>query len=1081
MNAMIDAFINRSRTILTILVVSVIAGLASYLGIPKEADPDIPIPFVMVTIPHQGISPIDAERLLIKPMESTLQTIEGLENLRAFGSQGVASIVLEFDVNFDKDQALLDVREKVDEAKADLPSESEEPIVTEVNASLFPVLVVTISGNLPQRTLYRMAQEAQDEIETVSTVLEAKINGQPEEMLEVVFDPAKLESYNIALPDLIRIVNSNNRLVAAGSLDTGQGRFQVKVPGLFETKDDVLSIPVKTNGDTVVSLSDIASVRRTFKDADSYARFNGEPTIAIAVVKRLGSNILETNESVREVVARVQKNWPEEVSVAYSFDQSYFIEMLIESLQSAIMTAIILVMVLVVAALGIRSGALVGIAIPSSFLIGFFFLGSMGYTINMIVMFGMLLSVGVLVDGAIVVVEYGDRKISEGLDRKEAYALAAKRMFWPIISSTGTTLAAFIPLLLWPGISGKFMSFLPITTIFVLSSSLIVALVFLPVIGSLVANPNPGNNDTMKALAASESGDLTTIPGFTGAYVRFVTASIERPVLVLLGALAISYASVQLFTHFNHGVEYAVDTEPEEIAIIIGARGNLSAEEMRDIVIDVEDRVLAVDGLKTVYSNSGSQRSAAAAGGDGDVPEDTIGRIDVEIANRHDRTRSGFEIYEELRQATSHIPGVRVELRKREQGPPAGKDIQIELTSSDPVALVLTADQIRSYLETDKELIDIEDSRPPPGLEWELTIDREQAGRFGADVLQVGTAVQLVTNGVQIGEYRPDDAEDELEIRARLPRDDRSIMQLDTLRISTNQGIVPLTNFVERRPVPLVNRVERLNGLRILTVNANTVPEVLSNDKVADIQNWLSAQELDPSVGIKFGGGSEDQQESAQFLVGTAFPMSMFLMAIILLTQFNSFYHAMLILSSVVFSTIGVLLGAVLTFQTLSVMMSGTGIIALAGIVVNNNIVLIDTYQRLLSDGFSYKDAIIRTAAQRLRPVFLTTVTTIFGLLPMVFQVGIDPIGRDVTIGGPAGIWFQPLATSIVSGLAFSTILTLVLTPAMLALPAHLKQLSVRQVVENTKQWIAWAGTNTGLFQPSFKSPTARPPSNQAK
>ncbi len=1074
MNAMIDAFMSRSRTVMTILVVSVIAGLGSYLGIPKEADPDIPIPFVLVTIPHQGISPLDAERLLIKPMETSLQTIEGLKNLRSFGSQGVASIVLEFDVNFDKDQALLDVREKVDEAKAELPDESEEPIVEEVNASLFPVIVVTISGDLPQRALYRLAQQAQDEIETVSTVLEANINGQPEEMLEVVVDPAKLESYNISLNTLIGTVASNNRLVAAGSLDTGQGRFQVKVPGLFETRDDLLGIPVTATRDTVVTLSDVASIRRTFKDADGYARFNGKPTIAISVVKRLGSNILETNKNVRAAVERLSANWPEEVRVGYSFDQSNFIRMMIDSLQASIMTAIILVMVLVVAALGLRSGALVGIAIPSSFLIAFFFLGSMGYTINMVVMFGMLLSVGVLVDGAIVVVEYGDRKMSEGLSRKEAYAMAAKRMFWPIISSTATTLAAFIPLLLWPGITGKFMSFLPITTIFVLSASLLVALVFLPVVGSLVGKPQDGNAETMKALAASESGDLNSLPGFTGFYARFVAASIERPLSILIGAICVSAFSYWLFLNFNHGIEYTVNSEPEEVALIIGARGNLSAEEMRDIVIEVEERILPVKGIKTVYSNSGLQRSAAAAGGDGDVPEDTIGRIDVEIADRETRTRSGFEIYEEMRQITSDIPGVRVELRKREQGPSAGKDIQIELYSLDPLALALTADQLRTYLETDKELIDIEDSRPPPGIEWQLNIDREQAGRFGADVLQVGTAVQLVTNGVEIGEYRPDDAEDELEIRVRLPRDERSINQLDSLRIATDQGLVPITNFVERRPVPLVNRIERLNGLRILTVNANTVPEVLPNDKVQEIQAWVAKQKIDPNVRINFGGANEDQAEAGQFFVGVAFPMSLFLMAIILLTQFNNFYHALLILSSVIFSTIGVMLGSVLTFQTLSVVMSGTGIIALAGIVVNNNIVLIDTFQRLMSDGFSYKEAIIRTAAQRLRPVFLTTVTTIFGLLPMVFKIGVDPLSRDVSIGGPAGIWFQPLATAIVSGLGFSTILTLVLTPAMLAIPYRLKELDRKTVLEKWSNW-------SSKFRGGFKSPTARPPNSPAE
>lgn len=1046
MNSFIDAAITRTRTVMTLMVLMVLAGVSSYISIPKEADPDIQIPVFYVSIAHQGISPEDAERLLIKPMETELRSLEGLDELTAIATTGHAGIILEFDVSFDKDTALADVREKVDLAKAELPSETEEPTIREFNTSLFPVLIVTLSGDVPERTLFQHARALKDEIEgNVPTVLQAELVGEREELLEVIIDPSRMESYDVSQSELINAVSLNNRLVAAGAVNSGEGRFSVKVPGLFEDRDDVLNLPIKVSGDGVVTLSDLADIRRTFKDVDSFARFNGQPAIALEITKRIGENIVDNNQQVVQVVERFSKDWPEEIQVNYTLDASTWIFRALGSLQASIITAIALVMIVCVAALGMRSALLVGIAIPTSFMIGFLFMAIMGMTVNMMVMFGMLLSVGILVDGAIVVVEYADRKMAEGLNRLEAYSLGAKRMFWPIASSTATTLAAFLPMLAWPGVSGEFMSYLPITLIVVLTASFITAMLFLPVLGSLVGKTEDQDSDVLKMLAGAETGDVRDLPGLTGTYVRMLDKLVHHPLLVLTGASVVLIGTIMAYGTFGNGVEFFVDTEPEQAIILVGARGNLSATDMQRLAQEVEEIALVTPGVRTVFSQAGTSVGGGGPGQGGDRPADLIAEMMIEL-DKYETRRKGAIILEEIRSKASQIPGITVEVRKREDGPPTGKDVQIQLTSTDTDALLRTTEFIRHHVDnTDLGLIDVEDSRPLPGIEWVLSVDREMAGRFGADITTVGATVQLVTNGILIGNYRPDDAEDEVDIRVRYPTEYRSVAQLDQLRIRTNNGLVPISNFVSREPQQQVSTIERIDGNRRYTLKANTGvnPEtgVKRNvDEVVGIlEAWVAEQNIDPRVTIKFRGANEEQAESGEFL-SRAMLAALFLMFIILLTQFNSFYFSVLTLSTVVLSTVGVLLGMMVTGQTFSIIMTGTGIVALAGIVVNNSIVLIDTYQRLLRDGMDEIEAILRTAGQRLRPILLTTITTMFGLLPMAIQVNVNFFAREITYGGPVAAWWVQLSTAIIFGLGFSTLLTLVLVPVLLVAPSRLKR-----------------------------------------
>jgi multidrug efflux pump len=1044
MNGLIDGAIGRARMVLAVLVVALIAGSMTYIILPKEADPDVPIPFVGVTIPLQGVSPEDAERLLIRPVETELQGIEGVKKINSYGLEGAGQIIIEFDVSFDQDQAVLDVKDKVDLAKREFPEEAREPVITELNASLFPILVINLYGEAPERGLYKISRELKDELQSLDGVLEARLQGDREEVLEIVVDPVKLETYNISYQEIFAVVNNNNRLVPAGRIDMGEGRFPVKVPGLIKTAQDAFELPIKTNGDAVITLADVATVQRTFKDREMYAEFNGEPAVSIQIIKRTGANILDTVADVREILDRQQTAWPDTVNVALTADMSEMIDKQLGQLQASIMTAVVLVMIIVVAALGLRSAALVGLAIPGSFVMAFLMLGVFGFTINMMVMFGMVIAVGILVDGAIVVVEYADRKMAEGLHRKEAYGLAAKRMFWPIVASSATTLAAFVPFLFWDSMPGKFMAYLPITMIFVLIASLIMALIFLPVLGSVVGGRAKSDNDDLAALSGAE-GDPLQAKGWIGHYARMTAALIARPFIVTFGAIALIVSIFVWFGSTPHKTEFFLDVEPEQLYVFVQAQGNLSAAEEYALVERVADGLLPISGIESMSTSSGSEGSGSMNfDGVSAPPQDTIGRILINLRDR-EQGYNGRETEVEIRETLAAMPAVRGEVKKLEQGPPVGKDVEMVLRSNEPDVLLQVASQVRAHLDSMEGLHEIDDSRPLPGIEYRLDVDRAQAGKFGVDVAQVGSAVQLVTNGILIGRYRPDDALDELDIRVRLPESERSVQALDRLRIATPGGQVPLAQFVTRVPAQKVTKIERRDGKRMISVKANAIEQGEGAAKVAEIKEWIAGANLDARVEVGFEGSDQETAESMAFFeyAGLA---ALFLMGIILLWEFNNFYHVALTLSAVILSTAGVVIGIQLVLPYISILMVGTGVVALAGIVVNNNIVLIDTFQRLQEDGRSAEEAAIATAAQRIRPILLTTLTTICGLLPMVFMMNVNFAQGIISFGGVTAEWWVPLATAVVFGLGFSTLMTLIVTPVWLAAPEKMGRWRKRMV-----------------------------------
>jgi multidrug efflux pump len=1000
--------INNARLTLSILVFLLVAGALAYQSVPKEAEPDVAIPMFYVSLVYQGISPEDSERLLLRPVETKLKTLKGLKEMRSAAFQGGGYVMVEFDPSTDLSDALIDTRNKVQDAKRDLPQQAEEPTVTEINISEFPVLVVTVSGNVPERVLIAAAKELRDRIEEVPGVLEGTIQGSRDELVEAIIDPVKLSSYGLQLDQLIQGIGASNSLVAAGNIEGSEGKYAVKVPALIETPEDVAMLPVVAGPNAVVRVQDLATVRSTFKDAETITRLNGKPAVAIEVKKRIGANIVETIEGAKLVADEFAKQAPEGMEVTYTQDKSVFVNQLLNDLQNHVMIAVILVFIVVLYALSGRASLLIGLAIPSSFLMGILLLAMMGFTINMIVLFSLILAVGMLVDDAIIVTEFAERRMSEGMHKAQAFELAAKRMAGPVIAATMTRIAAFSPLLFWPGIVGDFMKYLPITLIVTLAASMAYALIFAPTLGALFAKA-PAHNDEHNR---------------DGIYMGIVKAAVRFPKTTMLLTVALLWGSVYAYGQFGKGVEFFPSVEPDYGLLYVHARGNLSLAEMDLATREAEKRILGWPGIKSVYTRAGK-----TTGGGQDIPEDVVGVIQYEFVDWRQR-KSAHQILDELRVAMAGIPGVDVEVRVPDAGPPTGKPIQVRLSAVDPTGLNDKAKAVAAAVAKVPGVIDISDGLPPPGVDWAIEIDRTKAAQYGISPMSVGIVVQLVTTGLKLTDYRPAGADDAVDIRLRLPESRRTIAALDELRVQTAQGAVPISNFVTRKPETRVGILNRIDAERTITIQGN----VGFGYQVAAVQAEVLKVVGDMDLGgakFKLAGSNEDSAEASAFL-GNAFGAAIFLIFLVLLAQFNKFTSVWLVLSCVVMATIGALLGMLLTGQAFVIVMSGIGVIALAGVVVNNNIVLIDTYDRLREEGWTKLDAVLQTCRERARPVVLTAASAVLGVLPIAFGLGLEIFHHETTINAPSTQWWVALSSAIVFGLTFATILTLVVTPAML-------------------------------------------------
>lgn len=1022
MKRIVKVFVARSRATLLLLLLIFFIGVYSYVQMPRETNPDIQIPVINVSVNLQGISPEDSERLLAIPMENELKSIQGIEEISSVATDDRAYVTLKFKAGFDSKKALEDVRAKMDDIRSKLPNEANHLVAHEVNLSLFPVINVGLIGNLPERTLNAIARDLKNAIETLPNVLSVDVAGMRKEIVEVIIKPGTLSSYNLQLDEILSAITRNNRLIGAGVLEGDTGRYSIKISATFKDVKDILKVPLRVQGEAVVTVEDVAEVYYKFEDRKGFARINGKPVVVFEISKRTGANVIETISQVKSLINKVKESWPENLSIVYAQDQSDKITGIIDDLENSIIFSVLLILIVMMLAMGTKISILVSLAIPGSFLLGIIILHFMGITLNIVVLFSLIMAVGMLVDDSIVVNEYADRKMISGISPSEAFKVAAIDMFWPVTSATLTKLAVFIPLLFWPGVTGEFMKYIPITLVATLSSSLVMALIFTPTLGAIFGRPSTTSPEGIERMNAIESGSLEKTSPFLKAYAGLLSKVLSNPKRFIFITIATLISASVIYFKFGPGVEFFPNIEPDNAVIDIRAKGNLSIKERDLILREVEDHILDLrDEIKTFYARSGLFMSEENS-------DDLIAKIQLEFANWRLR-RKACDIVSDIRSRLRDIKGVMIEVQEEKMGPQGNKPIQINLSSKSQAKLKAALNKVLTLMHNSPGFINIQDSHPSPEIEWDIDIDRSKAIRSGTDITVVGEFIKMATSGVIIGKYRPNDLDEEVDIIARFPEGNRNLKTLDNLFVSTKDGPSPISTFTKRSPKNKISRINRVDGMRTLTISADLASGYLANEQIKFIKNSLQ-KDWDKNVIVNFKGESKDQNEAQIFLL-KAFILAIMLMVLVLVTEFNSVYNTFIVMTAVFLSTTCAFCSLLLLKQIFSVVMGGVGIIALAGIIVNNNILLIDSFESKLKL-YDAEEAIIRACISRIRPILLTVATTVLGLLPMITKIGINFFKCEITYNAPASQWWTHLSITIASGLIIATALTLFFTPALL-------------------------------------------------
>ncbi len=1016
--------LKRQSTVLALMIFIVLAGLYCYVTLPRESFPDITIPYIFVTTTYEGVAPADMEELITIPIERKLKGLSDVEEIRSTSEEGLSTVAIKFLPKVDIDDALQKVREKVDQAKDDLPADlPDDPVIQEVNFSDLPVIRVVLSGPFSLRRLKTFADDLQDRIESVGGVLEARITGGLEREIHVEFDLDRVAAYNVPFSSLIGAVERGNVNMPSGSMDIGQGKYLVRVPEDFKHPSEIFSIVAFVSNGKPVYLRDLAFIRDSYKDPVTRSRINGQQSVTLAVLKRSGENILKVVEGVKRAVNEIRPVLPPALKIDLTSDMSQDVKLLVADLENNIISGLILVLTVIFIFIGGRSAVFVSLAIPYSMLMTFLFLTGADITMNMVVLFSLILALGMLVDNGIVIVENIYRHMQEGQPRMAAARSAVDEVAWPVITSTLTTLGAFFPVLFWPGIMGEFMYFLPVTLICALSSSLFVALVINPVLSARYQSvPSDG----------SKRNNPGRMPLVKRIYLRLLNWALDHRLIVVVVAFLLLLGSIGAFALFGKGTEFFPDVEPRRAYVFIKAPEGTNLDASDRLVAQVEKLVSPFEDIRYVISNIGS------VGGDPFSQGGTgthLSRVALDFKDFHDRSRPSSEIVKEIRRRVlATIKGAEVQVEKEEEGPPTGPPVNLEISGRDLRVLGDLAARVRREIEDIPGLVDVKDNFVKGKPEIRVRVDKEKAALLGLDTLIIAYTIKAAVNGVKVGVFRQ--GKDEYDILARLPeKDRRSLESLKRITISGPKGEpVPLTSVANVSPSSGVGAIMRLDQKRLVTVSGD-VSGRLANDVIRDIKARMVNLDWPRGYTYRFTGEQQEEAKAKSFL-SKAFVAALFIIFLVLVTQFNSFTTPFIILTSVLLSLIGVFSGLLVTGMAFGIIMTGVGVISLAGVVVNNTIVLIDYYNQLIRKGLPYREALVQTGLIRFRPVMLTAITTILGLLPMATGVSIDFRKLAWNIGGESSQWWGPMAVAVIFGLGVATLLTLVVVPVLASL-AH--------------------------------------------
>jgi multidrug efflux pump len=1037
--SLVDRAIDHRQTVMVLIVLVAFLGVVTYLSIPREAFPEIQIPYIIVNTRCAGVAPADVESSVTLEIEKKLKSLSDVEHITSSSREGSSAIIIEFSPDMDSDKALQRVRDKVAEAKSLLPADADEPTLSEIDVSQFPVLMVNVHGQASLVKLKEIAEALQDRIEGIKGVLSADLSGELTRQIRVLVDRDRLAAYQIPVPRFLALIQSEEKNVTGGLLKGSNFQLSVRVPGEFASPLDIFGLILETRDGKPIYLSDVATVVDTFEDRLSIARFDGKPCVTLAVRKRSGENIIRIAKEVRAIIDAAQPLLPAGVKISTSLDSSKTIRKLVADLENSLATAVIFIVLSLVLFLGFRASLIVAVAIPLSALISIAVIASLGMTLNMIVLFSLILALGMMVDNSIVIVENIYRHREEGLGRIEAAKVATREVFWPVVTSQLTTIAAFAPMLFWPGIMGKVMGYLPRTVIITLVASLVVALLMNPAI-AVAWMPRrirrAGHRGTQH-VADPPAAKATSTP-FSGtllvrAYTPIIRGALRVRWLTVLIALAALVGSMAAFGRYNGQVEFFPRTDPNEAAITLKGSPGMRLEATDALARRAEAATEGFDNIQ--YTVTGVGAGAAGAremlfGGAGGA--DHQARVSIDFTDFDTRQTPAVQTIAAIRTRLADLAGAEVKVEEQQMGPPTGTAVNIELSGPDYRVLADWMRRVKAAVATVPGVTNVRDDLEEVKPELRITVDRRRAALLGVNTAAVAATIRASLSGLVVGTYR--EGEDDYDIVVRLPEESRRrVADLDAVTIASPTGAaIPISAVTRREYVSGLGTIRRKDHARVITVSADSLPGYNNRTVLMAAQAAVAplVAQLPPGYTVQYTGEREEQQKASDFLAKAGI-VALLLIALILVTEFNSLALPFIILISVVCSWIGVFAGLTITGMPFGVIMGGIGVIALAGVVVNNAIVLIDYTEQLRRRGLGTFEAALRAGQTRLRPVLLTAIASIVGLLPMALGWNLDVLRLTFTTRSETAQFWRQMAVVTIFGLAVATALTLVVVPVL--------------------------------------------------